>query len=104
MNFNKLTISLVTAALCLNLVSTNSFAQSQSTKIEVSGSEDIKANLSKLDNKVITVVLSSEKEVTGKVHNVSEKLLHLEDLSGKDYFDAVIKIDSIQAIIFKARG
>ena len=96
-------IAILTTLLIL-AVPQAAFSQAQTIKLEINGSEDIAANLEKLDNKPVTVILNSDKELTGKVYNVTEKLLHLTDLQGKDYFDAIIKIDSIQAIIVKARG
>jgi hypothetical protein len=78
-------------------------AQAQSIKLEISGADDIRATLDKIENKPVTVILNSDKELTGRVYNVTDKLVHLTDLQGKEFFDAIIKIDSIQAIVIKAK-
>jgi len=91
-------------AICLIASPQTAIAQAQSIKLEISGSEEIGDQLRKVQNKNVTIILNSDKEFTGKVYNVTEKLVHLIDLQGKDYFDAVVAIDSIQAIIVKARG
>jgi hypothetical protein len=49
------------------------------------------------------VVLSGGTEITGKVENVGNNTLRLSQLSGKDYFDAVIDLDDVSAVIFRAR-
>lgn len=55
-------------------------------------------NLTALLGKKVYVTLESGKTFTGFVKAVGNHLLHLEKLAGKDYFDALIRIDSIGAI------
>jgi hypothetical protein len=55
-------------------------------------------NLTALLGKKVYVTLESGKTFTGFVKAVGNHLLHLEKLAGKDYFDALIQIDSIDAI------
>jgi hypothetical protein len=55
-------------------------------------------NLTALLGKKVYVTLESGKTFTGFVKAVGNHLLHLEKLAGKDYFDALIQIDSISAI------
>lgn len=55
-------------------------------------------NLTALLGKKVYVTLESGKTFTGTVKAVGNHLLHLEKLAGKDYFDALIRIDSISAI------
>ncbi|MGR9072823.1 MAG: hypothetical protein ACU833_07145 [Gammaproteobacteria bacterium] len=55
-------------------------------------------NLKILLSKKVTVTVSSGKSFTGYVKVLSSKLLHLEKLEDKDFYDALIRIDDIQAI------
>lgn len=55
-------------------------------------------NLRVLTGKRVTLVLGSGKVMTGTVTEVGQHSLHLEKLQGKEYFDALIKIDSIEAM------
>jgi small nuclear ribonucleoprotein (snRNP)-like protein len=55
-------------------------------------------NLKALLGKQVYVTLESGNTFTGFVKVVGNHLLHLEKLAGKDYFDALIRIDSINAI------
>jgi hypothetical protein len=38
------------------------------------------------------------------VLKVGESVLHLAKLSGRDFYDAVVRIDRISAVILKVRG
>ncbi|CAK8718033.1 DUF5666 domain-containing protein [Candidatus Electrothrix laxa] len=58
----------------------------------------LKDNLKTFISKSISVFLVSGKSVTGTVKDVGEDLLHLEQLEGKSYFDALIMLDQIEAI------
>ncbi len=60
-------------------------------------------NLQSHKGKTVTVVLSSGKELTGRVKAVERDFLHLEALAGKEFYDALIRIDHITAVIAKLR-
>jgi small nuclear ribonucleoprotein (snRNP)-like protein len=55
-------------------------------------------NLKSLIGKKVYVTLDSGKTFTGFVKEVGNHLMHLEKLEGKDYFDALIRIENISAI------
>ncbi|MCC2657224.1 MAG: uncharacterized protein K0Q76_2332 [Panacagrimonas sp.] len=59
--------------------------------------------LKERSGKNVTVVLAGGTEVTGKVSNVGNNTLRLTELSGKEYFDAVIDLDDVSAVIFRSR-
>jgi small nuclear ribonucleoprotein (snRNP)-like protein len=60
-------------------------------------------NLVALKGKTITVSLSSGQAMTGVVKEVQNNLLHLERLSQKEFYDALIRVDLIVAIEVRAR-
>jgi len=60
-------------------------------------------NLKFFIGKKITATLASGSSFSGKVKEVGDHFLHIEKLDGKDFFDALIKIDSIVAIDAKFR-
>lgn len=60
-------------------------------------------NLIVMKGKTVTVSLSSGQVVTGVVKEVKNNLLHLEKLSQKDFYDALIRVDLIVAIEVRAR-
>jgi hypothetical protein len=61
-------------------------------------------NLKSLLGKQVYVTLDSGKTFAGFVKEVGDYLLHLEKLQDKDYFDALIIIESISAIDTRFRG
>ncbi len=66
--------------------------------------DEVMANvLKEREGKNVTVVLMSGTEITGKVSNVGNNTARLSEISGKEYFDAVIDLDDVSAVIFRAR-
>jgi hypothetical protein len=55
-------------------------------------------NLKALSGKKVYVTLKSGKTFTGNVGKVSTAFLHLEQLEGKEFFDALIRIEDISAL------
>ena len=55
-------------------------------------------NLKSLYGKRVYVTLNSGKSFTGLVKKAGEHLVHIEKLVGKEYFDALIRIEDISAI------
>jgi small nuclear ribonucleoprotein (snRNP)-like protein len=55
-------------------------------------------NLKSLVGKKVSVTIVSGKTFSGFVKEVGIHLIHLEKLEGKDYFDALIRIENISAI------
>jgi hypothetical protein len=55
-------------------------------------------NLKSLVGKRVSVTIVSGKTLSGFVKEVGIHLIHLEKLEGKEYFDALIRIENISAI------
>jgi hypothetical protein len=55
-------------------------------------------NLKAFTGKKVNVTLDSGVIIVGLVKGVGDHLVHLEKLAGKEYFDALIRIDRIDAI------
>ena len=55
-------------------------------------------NLKSLIGKKVSVTLDSGKTITGLVKEVGNHLVHLEKIEGKEYFDALIRIETISAV------
>lgn len=59
--------------------------------------------LSEYTGKRVALRLESGDEIEGTVTMVGTSLLHLAKLSGKEFYDAVVSIDKINAVRMKAR-
>ena len=50
------------------------------------------------------VTLKSGKTLSGDIKEVKNGLLHLEKIDGRDYFDALIRVEDISAFEIQFRG
>ena len=82
-----------TAALALILVSGSALA----------GGDAIKSTLSAQQGKRVTVQLRSGQELTGTVQAVDADTVKLAELSGKEFFDATVRLEAVDAVIARAR-
>jgi hypothetical protein len=60
-------------------------------------------NLKMNSGQSIYVRLSSGEELGGVVQEVGTNFLHLSELQGREFFDALIRIDDIVALIKRAK-
>lgn len=67
------------------------------------GDEAVYEALKARQGKSATVVLASGTELTGKVTSLTQDGVRLSELSGKEFFDAVVDLDQVQAVVFRAR-
>ena len=61
-------------------------------------SSSLADNLKAFVGKKVYVTFDSGKVLTGQVKTVGNQLVHIEELEGKEYFDALIQIQHIAAI------
>jgi hypothetical protein len=73
----------------------------ESAKFNVSGS--IKDNLKTYVGKDVLIHLRSGHTFQGYIKSVGDQVVHLEKLAGRDFYDALIRIDDISAIEAKFR-
>lgn len=64
----------------------------------------IKDVLQENTGKRIIVRLETGGDLEGTVIKVGEQVVHIARLSGRDFYDAVVRIDRISAVVFKVRG
>jgi hypothetical protein len=63
----------------------------------------LQVNLLQFKGKTIEIQLKSGGLLAGKLSEVGAQSILLKELRGKEYYDALIVIDDIAAVIFKAR-
>lgn len=77
----------------------------QEKKVVFEEQDGMAAVLKRLEGKPIRLRLAgSNEEVIGKVQKVGKELVHLSDLSGREFFDAVVRIDQVSAVAVQVRG
>ena len=72
--------------------------------VQVQSGDTVKSMLTKSAGQTVGLRVGSGEEIRGKVAKVGDNVVHLTDLSGREFFDAVVPIDAIQAVVIKARS
>ncbi len=98
--------SLILVVLCLLFIPF--FASAAPELVPVEGAQynvntALNANLKALTGKNVEISMSSGQKIQGTIKVVGEQLLHIEKIQGKEFNDALIKIDNIVAVETKFR-
>ena len=72
-------------------------------RIELQPPAGIKEILTEFTGKRVSVTLDSGAELGGIITKVGDQLVHMSRLTGKEYFDAVIRIDKISSVTIRTR-
>jgi len=87
------------------LAFSGSIAIAEEPKYELkSPAVTIKDVLQENIGKRVIIRMETGENLEGTVTRVGEHVVHIAKLSGKDFYDAVVRIDKISAVIFKVRG
>ncbi len=77
----------------------------QEKKMVLEEQDSMAAVLKRLEGKPVRLRLAgSNEEVIGKLQKVGKELAHLSDLSGREFFDAIVRIDQVAAVAVQVRG
>jgi len=87
--------------LCLAL-SQNLFAQE--VKFELNKDYGIKEILTGYVGKRVAIRLDAGEELEGIVSSVGDHLVHISKLSKRDFYDALVRIERINAVIIRVRS
>ena len=76
----------------------------QQEKLEVSDADTVKVVLERQLGKRVAVVLSTGQEMNGVVTKVTRDMLHLSEVTGREFYDAVVPLDRINAVVIRVRS
>jgi hypothetical protein len=88
-------------ALMLALIASGALAEE--AKLSVGKDDTVRSVLAAQVGKRVTLSLDSGQELTGTVRSVGDHVVHLGELAGKEYFDAVVSIDKISAVVIRVK-
>ncbi|MBI4204087.1 MAG: hypothetical protein HY527_03600 [Betaproteobacteria bacterium] len=71
-------------------------------EVRIAGNDTIESVLTGQKGRV-TLRLRSGQELTGTVRAVTGKLVHLGTLSAREFFDAVVPLEAIEAVIIRTK-
>ena len=78
-------------------------AQASAQGITVLPADTIPSVLSKQKGKRVTLRLRSGQELTGTLRESTDRVVVLAELSGREFFDAAIPIEAIEAVIVRTK-
>lgn len=71
--------------------------------VSIKPGDTIQKQIDAQKGKKVTIRLSSGEELTGIVKGTTNELVHLNELAGKEFFDAVIDVSKISAVIIRTK-
>jgi hypothetical protein len=89
--------------LAISLCSVNSAFAEPSVPLAVKSGDTIVKILEGYKGKRVTVRLHGGEELSGKVKTITRELVHLEELMRREFFDAVIDVNRIEALIIRVK-
>jgi hypothetical protein len=90
--------------LCaLALATTVSTAPAADSRLEVAPADTLRDTLVKQQGKAVKLRLRGGDELDGKVVMVGDAIVRLGELVGREFYDAVVDLSSIQAVVVRAR-
>ena len=100
MNHSKLRRSLALAG-ALGLAALGG-AVAQNAGFAVGGNDTLRTVLGRQIGKPVTLELVSGDELTGVVRSAGA-VVHLEQLAGKEFYDAAVDVDKVAAVVVRVR-
>ncbi len=96
--------SVVVALVCMASTTLPVIPVAAQGKFQIESADTIKSVLERQIGKAVRLRLQSGEEIGGTVTKVGDQVVHLSELAGREFFDAVVRIDGIGAVIFRTRG
>ena len=91
------------SSLLLPVVGFTHSAIAEETKWELNAADAIKSNLENYKGKAVTLRLSSGEEISGTVAEVGTTAVHLSALTGKEFYDAVVPLQQVVALVVRTK-
>ena len=101
MRTGKMIVAVFVVVICLGF---SQIVLAQEMKFELNKGFGMKEILASYEGKRVAIRLDGGEELEGVVTRVGDQLVHFSKLSKRDFYDAVIRIDKINAVIFRARS
>ena len=100
---NTLSALIFSFALFLTPIfsSTNAFADPMT--LEVTDSQALELGLKAMVGKTVTLQLTSGSELSGVLEAVGPSTVRIGQLTGKEFYSAVVRIEQIIAVVYRAK-
>ena len=84
-------------------LTTATYGLAEEKKVEINTSYSTKQILTSFTGQRV-VLKTDAGDVEGTVTSVGDHVVHISKLTGKDFYDAVVVIEKISSVVFRARG
>ena len=71
--------------------------------LDVKASDSVESVLAAQKGKRVTIKTRSGQEITGTVKMVSPKLVQVSQVSGREFFDAVLPLEAVEAVLVRTK-
>jgi hypothetical protein len=72
-------------------------------ELEVKAADSVESVLAAQKGKRVTLKTRSGQEITGTVKFISGRLVQLNQVAGKEFFDAVVPLDAVEAVLVRTK-
>jgi hypothetical protein len=72
-------------------------------KVDFQTSDTIKTVLERQAGQKVELRLTSGEKLSGKVEKVGEKTVHLSAITGQEFFDAVVVLEEVTAVLVRTK-
>ena len=77
---------------------------SAQTKIELQAGDTIASILQRSAGQTVELRMKSGEKIGGKIDKTGDKLVYLSQVTGAEYFDAVVDMSDVAAVIVRAKA
>ena len=92
------------AAIAIAALLVGPQAIAEESKFVVGDNDTIASVLKRQAGKSATLKLLSGQDLSGVVEHVADHVVHLRSLKGMEFYDAVVELDDISAVVVRTRN
>lgn len=79
-------------------------AHAQDARLELRDPDSIKSILERHVGRRVGLVMGAGPELTGTVVKVGERVVHLGEMQGREFFDVAVSLERINAVVVRVRS
>lgn len=96
-------MKLLRTALPLCIALTALPASAAAAELRVGANDTMQSVLAAQKGTRVTLRLRSGQEITGVLRDATARVVHLGALTGREFFDAAVSVDAIEAVIVRVK-
>jgi len=85
------------------LLCASSLTFAEESALTTQGAQPMRDSLKAKVGTKVSLQLSGGQEISGKIVEVGDQAVHLSELTGREFYDAIIRLDHISALVLRVR-